>query len=420
MNPNHPYLTRIVTDNILNLFANFPVVVITGARQVGKSSLLSHVFPEIPGVVFDPVVDVENARQDPELFLNNKTTPLILDEIQYAPELVPVIKRRIDKNKKPGQYLITGSQQWEVMKKLTESLSGRAILVNMEAFSLVEIAEIDKEKCWVKNWLHGPQNIAQQNVAASKLPFTIYEHLWRGFLPEAQFISKDFISNFLSSYQKTYIERDVRQMAEVSDLQQFMKFFRLASAMSAQEINFSQFGREIGITPQTASRWLNILSATFQWFEIQAYSGNAIKRISERPKGYISDTGLICVSHAISTPDVIGHHPLWGAIFETAVVNEIRRQAHTLNAAPNFYHWRSHGGAEVDLLIEWNGEYFPIEVKGKSNPTKADAKGIESFKETYPNISIQCGLIVAPASSFYAVKKDVFVMPWNAVIQTKD
>lgn len=416
MNTQHSFVPRIVADKLVKLFANFPVVVVVGARQVGKSSILSHTFPNIPSVVFDPVIDVENARKDPELFLSNKSVPLILDEIQYAPELVPVIKRRIDKDRRPGQYLITGSQQWEVMKELSESLSGRAIIVEMEGFSLIEIANADKERCWLKNWLQRSNDIAGNNVTLTDLPFTTYEQLWRGFLPEAQFVSKDLVLDYLSSYQKTYIERDVRQMAEVSDLQLFMKFFRLASALSAQEVNFSQIGREIGITPQTASRWLNILGATFQWFELQAYSGNTIKRISDKPKGYISDTGLICVSHAISTPDVVGHHPLWGAMFETAIVNDIRRQAQTLNMAPNFYHWRSHGGAEVDLLIEWNGEFFPIEIKGKSNPTKGDARGIEAFKETYPRLSIQRGLIVAPAGSFYPVRPDVFVMPWNAII----
>lgn len=409
----HSYFERLITNKLRDLFNNFPVVIIAGARQVGKSTLLEHVYPEMDRVVFDPITDIENARQDPELFLNNKRTPLILDEIQYAPELIPSIKRRIDKNKIAGQYLITGSQQWEMMKLLSESLAGRCAILDLEGFCLSEIGGV-LDGGWLVKWLEGSKNISAKIFSRCKLPFSTYEQLWRGFLPDAQFLKENLIPDFLSSYLRTYIERDVRLMSEVSDLQQFGRFFRLATAMSAQEINFSQFGREIGVTPQTASRWLNILTATFQWFEIQSYSGNTIKRISNKPKGYASDTGLICLSQAIASPNSIGGHPLWGHIFETAVVNDIRRQTLAMNTKPNFYHWRSHGGAEVDLLIEWNGNFYPIEIKGKTNPTKGDAKGIEAFKETYPKLPVKFGLIVAPADSFYAIKDDIYVMPWDA------
>jgi predicted AAA+ superfamily ATPase len=413
MNINHSYFERLITSKVVELFNNFPAVILTGARQVGKSTLLEHTYPQIARVVFDPTMDVENARQDPELFLKNRQSPLILDEIQYAPELVPALKRRIDGDKTEGQYLLTGSQQWEVMKLLSESLAGRCAMLDLEGFCLSEISGVS-EKGWLVKWLEGSGEIAAENFSRLKLPFSVYEQLWRGFFPDAQFLTQGVIPDFLSSYQRTYIERDVRLMSEVGDLQQFGRFFRLAAAMSAQEINFSQFGREIGVTPQTASRWLDILSATFQWFEIQAYSGNAIKRISNKPKGYVSDTGLMCLSQAIASPDSIGGHPLWGPIFETAVVNDMRRQVAAMNTKPNLYHWRSHGGAEVDMLLEWNGHFYPIEIKGKSSPTKGDARGIEAFKDTYPKLPVKAGLIVAPANSFYAVKEDIYVMPWDA------
>lgn len=409
----HTYFERLITNKLRNLFDNFPVVIITGARQVGKSTLLEHMYPHIPKVMFDPIIDVENARQDPELFLNNRRPPLILDEIQYAPELIPAVKRRVDEDRTAGQYLVTGSQQWEVMKLLSESLAGRGILLNLEGFGLSEISGV-LDGGWLGSWLTGIEKKTIGDFSRCTLPFSVYEQLWRGFLPDAQFLQRDLVPDFLSSYQRTYIERDVRLMSEVSDLQQFGRFFRLAAALSAQEINFSQFGREIGVTPQTASRWLDILAATFQWFEIQAYSGNTIKRISNKPKGYVSDTGLMCLSQAIASPNALGGHPLWGHLFETAVVNDIKRQTAAMGTKPNLYHWRSHGGAEVDLLIEWNGSFYPIEIKGKANPTKSDTKGIEAFKNTYPKLPLGPGLIVAPANSFFAIQEDVFVMPWDA------
>lgn len=418
MDTSHPYLNRLITNKLLELFNNFPVVIVAGARQTGKSTLLAHVYPDIPSVVFDPIVDVENARKDPELFLSNREPPLILDEIQYAPELVPAIKRRVDKNKRVGQYLITGSQQWEVMRSLSESLAGRAVILNLDGLCLLEIAQMESQKGWLAKWLSDPGFFSSGKIEPMKSTFTAYEQLWRGFLPESQFLKKEVLPDYLSSYQKTYIERDIRQMAEVSDLQLFHRFFGIASAMSAQEINFSQIGREIGVTPQTASRWLSILSSTFQWFEIPPYSGNAIKRISGKPKGYINDTGMICLSQAISTPLVLGAHPMWGPVFETAVVKDICKQAGLVNGMPHFYHWRSHSGAEVDLLIEWEGCFYPIEIKGKTNPDRKDARGMEAFKSTYPKLKIRPGLIVALSDSFYPVAEDIFVMPWNASVKT--
>lgn len=405
------YINRHLTAKLLELFKYFSVVAITGARQVGKSTLVKNAFPAIPMVVFDPINDVENARSDPDLFIKNRTTPVILDEIQYSPQVVPSIKRAVDNDRRPGQYLITGSQQWEVMKLLAESLAGRVAFLDLDSFSLSEIAEDASGNGWLKGWLEtgGISNAKKRNI-----PFGLYEQLWRGFLPDAQFLPLNLVADFHAAYQRTYIERDVRLMAEISDLSLFGRFFRLCSALTAQEINYSELGREIGVTPQTAMRWLNILVATFQWIEIPVYAGNAIKRISGKPKGYIGDTGIACSSQAISAPEVLGGHPLWGHIFEAAVINEIRKQCRLLSTPPNMYHWRTYGGAEVDLILEWNGTFYPIEIKGKSHPSKMDAKGINSFRKTYPRLKIANGLIIAPAEAAYQLTNEVYVLPWDA------
>ncbi len=408
------YHERLLTDRLLRLFDTFPVVVISGARQVGKSTLLAHTLGRrMDTVVFDPVIDVENARQDPELFLDNRPAPVILDEIQYAPELIPAIKRRVDRDRRPGRYVLTGSQQWGVLRSVAESLAGRAVFLDLEGFTLAEAVLERGARPWLDRWLADPEGF----IAArpSRLPGTrtLYEQLWRGFLPEAQFIPLDTVADFHAAYQRTYIERDARLLADVSDWQLFGRFLRLAAAMTAQEINASQFGRELGITPQTARRWFGILQATFQWFEVPSFSGNALKKVSKKPKGYIADTGLACACQAISTPEAIGGHPLWGALFETACVAEIRKQCGCLSPQPRLYHWRAHSGAEVDLLIEYNGRYYPVEIKATASPSRRHTSGLTAFRKQHPHLDIAPGLVLAPVNRIQRLSEHDYALPWD-------
>jgi uncharacterized protein len=171
----------------------------------------------------------------------------------------------------------------------------------------------------------------------------------------------------------------------------------------------------LGLTPQTAQRWLDILKATFQWFKIPAYSGDLIKRVSSKSKGYIADTGLACLTQAISTPKAIGGHPLWGAIFETAVATELRKQTAFLSPKPNFYHRRAHSGAEVDMVLEYNGFFYPIEVKGKTNPSRRDTTGISAFRKRYPELNIARGLVIAPCSNVIQLSETDNAVPWDLI-----
>ncbi|MBI5413994.1 ATP-binding protein [Candidatus Peregrinibacteria bacterium] len=410
------YKKRAGTARLQKLAKTFPIVVVIGARQVGKSTLLRHIFgKKAEYVVFDPLIDIENARKDPELFLDNHRTPIILDEVQYVPGLVSAIKRKVDENRAPGQYLMTGSQQWGILKSMAESLAGRAVFIHLENFSLMEIAEETKKKIWLSRYLENPEKFVSSKLERLKLSSGIYEQLWRGFFPEGQNIPLETVPDFYGSYIQTYIERDVRFFADVSDIQTFRRFVQLVAALSAQEVNYSELGRELGITPQTSKRWLEILKATFQWFEIPAFSRNAIKRLSNKPKGYFVDTGLICNLHAISSPQAIGGHPLWGPLFETAVAAEIRKHSSFLALPPNIYHWRSHGGAEVDILLEKDGRYFPIEVKASTRPTRGDTLGIEFFRKTYPHLNIAPGLIISPAEKKIPLSEKNYALPWDSV-----
>lgn len=410
------YINRNVETKLKQLASHFAAVVVVGARQVGKSTLLQHAFEGVADiVVFDPVMDVENARRDPELFLDNHRRPLVLDEIQYAPELVPCIKRRIDKDRSPGQYLLTGSQQWGVLKTMSESLAGRAVFLDLEGFSLAEIGRCGGVS-WLSAWLDGPDVSMADAWGRPSRRAPLWEQLWRGWLPEAQSLPLSAVPDFHAAYLRTYIERDARLLGNVSDWQLFGRFVRLAAAHTAQEINHSQFGRELGISAETAKRWLDVLRATFQWFESPAYSGNAVKRISGKPKGYFSDTGVACTAQAVSAPGALAGHPGWGGLFETAVAGEVRKMCSLLSPRPNLYHWRTHAGAEVDILLERDGRFYPIEVKGKGVVTRADATGIAAFRKTYPGLRIEKGLVVAPVEKALRLSESDYALPWDAVL----
>jgi len=410
MNENE-YIPRLFASRLQELIKHFPSVVITGARQVGKTTLLKHIFPNYDYVLFDPVVDVESARSDPDLFLDNHPTPLILDEIQFAPELVPAVKRRIDKNKKPGMYILTGSQQWGVLNQVSESLAGRAIICQLDPFSLAEITKPQPEKYWLEEFLNTGEI---PTTDCMPLPFNTNELLWRGLLPETLFLPKELITQFHASYQATYIEKDIRLLEGVRDLQLFSRFVKLIAAHTASEINYNELGREIDITPQTAKRWLNLLIQTFEWFEIPPFSRNQIKKVSGKSKGYFADTGQVCFSQMVSSPVAIASHPLKGKIFENGVVVELKKRLEFMQTPPRLYHWRLHSGSEVDLILERDGKFTPIEIKMHSSPKKKDARGINAFRKCYSSkLNITTGFVIAPSSSVYPIEKDVYVVPWN-------
>jgi len=289
----------------------------------------------------------------------------------------------------------------------------RAAFLDLEAFSLAEIAEATAEDHWLKRYLADPDGFTDDPPERVAAPRTVYEQLWWGFLPRADSLAAEWVGDFHRAYLRTYIERDARLMSDVTDWQQFGRFVRLAAALTAQEVNHSQFGREVGVTPRTAQRWLATLQATFQWFEVPAYHGNTVKRISSKPKGYLADTGVACTLQMVSTPQTLGGHPLASALFETAVVAEVRKLAASLAAPPALYHWRSHGGAEVDLLLERDGRFYPIEVRLGTRPSRGDTRGITALRQTYPDLPVAPGLVTCPTDRPHRRNDTDFAIPWD-------
>jgi predicted AAA+ superfamily ATPase len=232
-------------------------------------------------------------------------------------------------------------------------------------------------------------------------------------MPGVQPLPDDLVGDFWAAYHRTYVERDARLVGDIQDWHEFGRFIGLITALTAQEINYSQLGREIGITPQTSKRWLQILEATFQWTALPAFSGNPIKRVSSRPKGYLSDTGLACYHARLSAPKMLGSHPLFGPLFETAMVQELRKQIAAQGFTVSWYHWRSAGGAEVDLILEKDDTLYPFEFKLTTNPTRRDGSGITAFRASYPHRRIGMGAIICAVEQPRWIMDNILAIPWN-------
>jgi len=410
------YKKRLLEPKLKALSQHFPAIVLTGARQVGKSTLLKYLLPEAEHVTFDPIIDIGNARQDPELFLSHMRTPVILDEIQYSPEILPVIKRYADQNKIAGQYWITGSQHLSMLKNVSESLAGRAAVLSLYPMTLAE--QYDDASAWIVDYLKDTTQFLNQSSLSrvtTQPTQTLARILWKGGYPGLMQLQDDLQNDALNSYLQTYIERDVRLLSDISDLQEFSRFVQLLANLTAQEINFMHLGREIGISPQTANRWVNVLKSSYQWIELPAYSNNTLKRVSTKNKGYFIDTGMAAHLMHISTPNALLGHPKLGALFETYVVNDILRQLPLLQGSPAVYHWRSHGGAELDLLIEIDDVYYPIEIKCKTRPTKSDLRGIQAFRQAYPQLKFGPALLICAIDRIMPLGEDSFAVPFDGV-----
>jgi hypothetical protein len=411
------YKPRHLESKVLEAAKHWKVILIQGARQVGKSTLLSHLFPKVKMIVFDPVQDLYGARKDPDLFLDSFPAPLILDEVQFAPELLPALKRRVDRSEAKGQYFLTGSQNFSILRTVSESLAGRIAILDLENFTPQEMLGQGNKQPWLQDYLQNPgafpttHHIPTLNEHLSNLT----EFLWRGTFPGCSELPGSQIPLFFQSYIQTYVERDVRLMENIQQIVEFDRFLGLMASLTAQEINASQIGREIGISPQTARRWLDALSLTYQWFELLPYHGNTIKRISGKKKGLYKDSGIACYLQKISSPSALAVNPKLGHIFETWAINYIHQQFSTIQGKVEAYHWRTSAGAEIDLILEWNGFLFPVEMKCKTNLTKADLVGMRAFRETYSHMKdqIKPGLIFYAGSECYKLDPNTTAMPWT-------
>lgn len=411
------YIERSIESKLLSYVKAFPCTLVAGARQVGKSTLLEKKFGDTHRrFVFDPVQDLYGVREDPDLFLRNNPPPVILDEIQYVPELVPALKRAIDRDRRPGQYLITGSQQWEVMRHLAESLAGRVGILELSGFSLPEQLQqrADWLSCWLESAPRGMDAAAARLQGFRAAELSPARHLWRGSYPEVLTLEDIVVPGWMQGYVSTYLQRDVRRMTEVRDETQFAAFLTLCAALTAQECNYNQLGRDLDISPPTAKRWMGFLRGSYQWIEIPAYSNNQIQKISTRPKGYLSDTGLACYLLRISSDQAVQGHPSFGRLFETMVVTDLHKRMQSMPLMPELTHYRQHSGAEVDLLIGRDGMIFPVEIKASTKVKPGDALAMDRLRG-HLGTAVQPGLIVYAGRNLQCLNDHTLAVPFDLI-----
>jgi predicted AAA+ superfamily ATPase len=406
------YQPRFLEKRLRKFPQWFKAVLVLGARQCGKTTLLRQCFPEVPVVTFDPVQDLHGARQSPDLFLDRFPPPLILDEVQYVPGLFAALKRRLDSLGKPGQYFLAASGAPRLLRQVAESLGGRVGFLELENMSVAEVAGMGTEAPWLKVWLESSGAAVPENYTVLPPdPGGFLRALWRGGMPSLLGLPDKAVPSFLGSYLRTYFE-DMRMAGEIRDMAGFDAFVTLCATLTAQEINMAQLGREIGVTPATVRKWLDVLEDTHQWREIPAASGSLIKRPSGKKKGFLCDTGLACLLQRLGSVGAVRTSPLRGALFETFVNGDLRRQFAAFDVEPLVWQWRS-GGAEVGSVLEWGGIRYLVEIKCKTELDENDLRGVRAFRET--NAETAPAVIIYAGNVCRKLDAHTLALPWNTV-----
>jgi predicted AAA+ superfamily ATPase len=385
------YLPRSLESVVLKASDQFPAIVLVGPRQSGKTTLLQHLFGDSYRILSLEPPDVRLAAQtDPRAFLNLYTPPVVFDEIQYAPELLPYIKEKIDsKRDQAGQYILTGSQNLLLMQQVTESLAGRAAVLKLMPLSRRELARDLKRSL---PWETGP---------ASSLPAQTPSETWRqilrGFYPEPATDPERDIRLWQASYIQTYLERDVRNLRNLGNLTQFQVFLRALATRSAQILNMSELARDVGVAVNTVKDWVSILEASFQIFLLRPYYSNIGKRLIKSPKVYFVDTGLL--SYLVGLRDV--EHavagPMSGALFENLIVSDLFKTYLHRGEEPALYFWRTVAGAEVDIVVETQSGLIPLEIKKSETPRPEMAKEVMGFQRDLKKKAL-LGYVIHPGT----------------------
>ncbi len=353
-------IQRSLSNHLLQLATQYPVISVSGPRQSGKTTLVKQLFPHLQYINFEDLELRTLALQDPKQFLSRYPGGLILDEAQYVPSLFSYIQLEADKRGRAGEFVLTGSQNFLLMEKITQSLAGRVAIFNLLPFSMEELKGTVQEATKVE------------------------DYLFKGMYPRLYEV-ETAPAFYYPNYIQSYIERDVRQLVNVGDLGKFRTFTEVCASRIGQLYNQSSLGNELDVDHKTANRWFSILETSFIAFTLRPYHRNYNKRITKSPKLYFYDTGIVCSLLGIRSPEQLERHPLKGQLFENFIIVEMLKHFLNRGYRPNLYFWRDQTGNEVDLLVDEGGLLYPIEIKSAQTFRPDFLKGIHFFNSVSGN-----------------------------------
>lgn len=399
------YIKRDLEDKLIKLSKEYACILLTGPRQVGKSTILEHIDSkdnrEI--ITLDDLSMRKLAKEDPKMFLSLHNSPILIDKVQYAPELFSYIKIEIDKGAKPGSFFLTGSQSFKLMELAKETLAGRVAIINMSALSQSEI--------YKKNNASFKIDIESLKERKGKIAdiSEIYTRIFNGSLPaliSGKYKDKNV---YYSSYITTFIERDISEEIEGIDKFLFSDFIRACACRISQVLNVHALANDVGISDDTAKRWLRVLEKSQIIYLLHPYSNNLLKRTIKAPKLYFFDTGIVVHLTRQSSPEVLLNDSMNGAILENYVINEIIKTYQNECNDPLAYYYRDTNGNEIDLCIIYDNQIHPIEIKKTSNP---DSKMIKSF-HLLDNLNIKrgAGALICFTDKLSAFNEQNFIVP---------
>ncbi|MBQ7499310.1 MAG: ATP-binding protein [Clostridia bacterium] len=413
------YIHRHIEDVVLESDRTFKCILLTGARQTGKSTLIRELFPQKKYVPIDDPFIEDQANENPNMFITLNPPPVIYDEVQRAPELFRFIKIKCDGSKEKGLFCLSGSQPLELMESASESLSGRVSVLELSGLSLRELQGSD-----FKEPFFPTLDYIQKRTPSARQPENIWEIIHRGGYPELQDKSISW-SAFYSGYVKTYLERDVRRLSAVHDLNDFRRFMVAVAARTGQMLNCANIADEIGKDSVTVRRWISILEATGIIYILEPYTSSVLKRAIKTPKIYFRDTGLAAYLTRWLTPETLANGALSGAIFETFVITEILKSY--ANRGLDYKYFVSYyrgkdrnkvrkgGGeyeieSEIDLIIEENGILYPIEIKQSAKVT-ADQTGAFTVLDRIEDKKRGTGGLICMCPQPGLLRENVFCIP---------
>ncbi|MDI3537408.1 MAG: uncharacterized protein PWR12_1000 [Eubacteriaceae bacterium] len=412
------YIQRAAEKAVKQIIETFPVVLVTGPRQVGKSTMLNHLAEDGRKIVTLDDPDVRYlAKTDPALFLQRYKAPVLIDEIQYAPELLPYIKMEVDKEKQNGAYWLTGSQAFHLMKNVSESLAGRVGIISLLGLSNSEVTGVSSEVFSTdpQRLINRLENVPKQGINE------VFARIFKGSMPRLYAESNVDWETYYRSYVNTYLQRDIRDLTQVGDEMAFYHFMTVVAARTGKPVIYEEIASETGISSPTAKKWLSILVTSHIIALVQPYHNNVLKRATKMPLLHFLDTGLCAYLLKWNNPETLEKGPMAGAFFETYVFSEIYKSF--LNAAkePPIYYYRDKDKKEIDLLIYENGTIYPIEIKKSASPGK---KAIKNFDVLEPvtepekfgglkelKIEIGTGSVICIANDLLPINEKNWIVP---------